>query len=246
MNRVLAALGVLFGLLLLLIAGLFNAAQPSVDVPLEVAKGLITLAAAVLVTGVLSFVLSERNRELARQEERVRVLAAARQDFKAAYEQAHTVRFLLAVHPSAKTLDEQSSELMRARERLQRVQRERFIRENTATDSAIQAMLDYLKEILREYGTNYLLVTYEKLAEEAEHRRVVDGENIRLKDRSLLSDPRFAALAAFISDDEYELSSFAKGYQDVKEWLEEELIGQPTAEQPQSRRARGHRSEGAP
>jgi hypothetical protein len=104
-----------------------TAVRPDVDVPLEIAKGLITLAVAVLVTGVLSFILAERNRELALHEERVRVLAAARQDFKAAYEQVHTARFFLKVHPSAKTLDEQISTLNGARERLQRVQRERRV-----------------------------------------------------------------------------------------------------------------------
>jgi len=112
MKRVLVTLGVLLGLLLLLIAGLLTAVRPNVDVALEIVKGLITLAVAVLVTGVLSFILAERNRELGLHEERVRVLAAARQDFKAAYEQVHTARFFLKVHPSAKTLDEQISILM--------------------------------------------------------------------------------------------------------------------------------------
>jgi exonuclease VII large subunit len=223
MKRILVALGVLLVLLLFLIAGLLTAVRPDVDVPLEIAKGLITLAVAVLVTGVLSFILAERNRELALHEERVRVLAAARQDFKAAYEQVHTARFFLKVHPSAKTLDEQISTLNDARERLQRVQRERFIRENQQTDGAIQGMLDYLRSLTGEYGENYLYLTCEKLAEEAEHKKILNGDDIELKERSLLSDPRFAALAAFVADQQYRSSNFAKGYQVVKVWLDREL-----------------------
>jgi hypothetical protein len=221
--KVLVALGVLLGLLLLLIAGLLTAVRPDVDVPLEIVKGLITLAVAVLVTGVLSFILAERNRELALNEERVRVLAAARQDFKAAYEQVHTARFFLKVHPSAKTLGEQISTLNGARERLQRVQRERFIRENQTTDVTIQGMLDYLRGLTGEYGNNYLHLTYEKLAEEAEHKKILNGDDIELTKRSLLPDPRFAMLAAFVSDQQYRSSDFASGYQLVKVWLDGEL-----------------------
>jgi hypothetical protein len=222
-KRVLVALGVLLGILLLLIAGLLTAVRPDVDVPLEIAKGLITLAVAVLVTGVLSFVLAERNRELALHEERARVLTTALQDFKAAYEQVHMARFFLKVHPSAKRLDEQISSLNGARERLQRIQRERFVREDQRINGTIQGMLDYLKVLTGEYGRNYLHITHEKLAEEAEHKKIQSGDDIELKERSLLSDPRFAALAAFISDEQYRSSDFAKGYQVIKVWLDEEL-----------------------
>jgi len=84
-------------------------------------------------------------------------------------------------------------------------------------------MLDYLRGLTGEYGENYLYLTYEKLAEEAEHKKVLNGDDIELKERSLLPDPRFAALAAFVSDQQYNSSGFAKGYQVVKVWLDSEL-----------------------
>jgi hypothetical protein len=223
MKRVLVGLSALLGVLLILIAGLLTAVRPGVDVPLEIAKGLITLAVAVAVTGVLSFLLGERNRELGEHEERVRVLTAARQDFKTAFEQVQVARFFLGVHPTAKTLHEQMSTLIGARAYLQRVQRERYIRDDQLVDDAIQDMLDYLRAISREYGANYRYITYERLAEEAEHKQLLEGQAIELKDRSLLPDHRFMMLAAFLSDDQFRSSDFAKGYRDVRRWLEKQL-----------------------
>jgi hypothetical protein len=223
MTRVLVWLGVFLGLLLLLIAGLLTAVEPDVDVPFEIARGLITLAVAVLVTGVLSFVLAERNRELAQHEERVRVLVAARQDFKTAYGQVHVARFFLGAHPSAKTLDEQIGTVTGARERFQHVQRERSIGENKHIEAKIQDMLNYLKGLTGEYRENFLYITQERLVEEAEQKQILEGHDPELKDRSLLPDPRFAHLAAFVSEEQYRSSDLFKRYNEVKKWLEKEL-----------------------
>lgn len=231
MRRVLTVLIVLGGvlvLLILIIARLLDASQLSgTDVPLEVAKGLINLAVAIVVTGALSFLfaslLAKQNREQSQHDERIRIITAASQDLKAGFERASLARFILSAHPSAKRLTEQLRSLAEARALLQRVQRERFLRDDPSVDRAIQRMLNYLTDLGMEYKEHYEYIASEALAEEADREKVLQGKEERAKPRSLVPDPRFPKLAAFISDAEGPSNTFQEAYDYVKDWLELQL-----------------------
>jgi hypothetical protein len=226
-----AVLVVLSGILVLIVAlivGLLAAARPgTTDVPLEVAKGLINLAVAIVVTGALSFLLAtllaKQAREQAQHDDRMRTLTAASQDFKAGAEQAFIVRFLISTNPSAKTLTEQLTSLVEARARLQRVQREPFLRDDPHVNREIKRMLRCLDDLGIEYRSQYPYIAREALAEEAAREAVLRGDKENAELRSLLPDPRFPKLAEFILDEGGSLRAFQESYDYVKNWLEQQL-----------------------
>jgi hypothetical protein len=238
-NKVVVGLGVLLVVLLLFIAGLLTAVRPSVDIPFEIAKGLITLTIAVSVTGLLSFLIGERNRELAAHEERVRVLTAARQHLKSAVELVRVVQFFLDAHPFPKTFHEQIGRLIEARGRLQFVQRERYIH-GQDVDDWIQCMIDYLEGISNEYAQNFSYITRERLDEEAEQKQILEGHDISPKPRSLRGNQDFTNLEAFLSlgdpPGERESSPFWQRYRDIQDWFEKQLP-EPRAIQPKQARS---------
>jgi hypothetical protein len=218
--------GSLFVLLAVFIIILLLQARDA-NIPLEVAKGLINLAVALLITGALSFFvtkfLADRAREQAQLDERVRVLTTALQDFKGGYEQASITRFFLSASPSAKSLEERMTGLAEARARLQRVQRERFLRENKPINGTIQRMLNYLSSLGNEYRQHYSLIAMEALAEEATRQKALKDCTTNVEIKPVLPDSRFPCFSAFLSEDEWDNSTFKESYRKVKTWLEAEL-----------------------
>ena len=122
MIKVLAALSAIFVALAVILGALLASAQTSIDVPLEIAKAVLTLMTAVLITGVLSFVLSDRNARRARLEDRERVLTSALQNLKAGYERVQVARFYLTASRTASMLQEQISKVSESRTLLHLVQ----------------------------------------------------------------------------------------------------------------------------
>lgn len=220
MLRVIGWLSALLASLIVVIAVLL-AGSGSADVSFEIAKGLINLAVAVAVTGILTFVLNQRSQERARREEQHEILTEALQELKGGYEEAYQVRFHLATSPTARTLIEQMPGLGRARARLQRVQRERFILD-TPVDRATQDMLDYLTDVADEYSANYSDLVRESLLEDRARQRVRSGETEQISLVPL--DPaRFGKLYAFMDRDNWAVSPFHKSYRIAKDHLRRRL-----------------------
>jgi hypothetical protein len=239
MKKVVIAVASLLALLVALIAVLLSAAgAPGANVRLEVAKGLMNLAAAVLVTGALSFFLTkflaDRTREQSLRDERVRVLTNALQDFKAAYGQVSITRFFLSASASATRLEERMVSLAEARARLQRVQRERFLREEEDVKKSIQKMLSYLSDLGNEYRKNYPLIAAEALAEEAERQKILKDCGTPSQARPVFLDSRFPKFLRFLSDEGWDPSSFKEGYREVRGWLDNEL-DKAVGKEPKSR-----------
>jgi hypothetical protein len=88
-----------FCVVVVVIAILLSRAGPGIDVPPEVAKGLISLAVALLITGALSYILSERSRMQADRAEQERLLVSALQELKSAHEKVQIVQFWLSSGP---------------------------------------------------------------------------------------------------------------------------------------------------
>src|SRR5690242_11758716 len=107
MRRTLIWLSGLFLVLLVLEGALLWRASARIDVGAEVAKGLMPLCAAVLVTGIITYTLNQRNFERTREAEKMRILTGALQDLKAGFERASIARHLLAAHPTGKRFEEQ-------------------------------------------------------------------------------------------------------------------------------------------
>ncbi|GAB2566985.1 hypothetical protein Aab01nite_45540 [Paractinoplanes abujensis] len=81
-----------------LIAGaltLLNSAADTVDVPMEIAKWLMNLAVAVVITGGLTVEINKRNLDRSKRDERTAALTQALQEVKAAYEEGLQLRKML-------------------------------------------------------------------------------------------------------------------------------------------------------
>lgn len=116
--------------MIIVIGILLANAKRGTDVPLEIAKGLISLEVAILITGVLSYFLSERVRKQAekaeedrevqaKRAEEERLLVSALQDLKSAYSKVQVVQFRLRAERSPMRLSEQIPALIEPRAQLQ-------------------------------------------------------------------------------------------------------------------------------
>jgi hypothetical protein len=224
MRKVLLALAGLVVVFVVAAVLLFAAAGPSTDVPLELAKALVNLTVAVLITGVLSYVLTQRATRKAQLDDRARVLASALQNLKAGYEHVQVARFFLMAHPTGRTFTEQIANLMEARTYLHRVQRERFVL-GTEVDDHVQEMLDYVSDLADEYRHNYTRVVDDVLREERARRRVLEGIDDHLMDIPLLSAEGFPKIAALIDESWWGNNSLHRAYRlskkKIQDWLDE-------------------------
>ncbi len=152
----------LFGLFCLVVIGIgvvLAEAKSSVDVPLEVAKGLISLAVAILITGALSYVLSERTRRQTEEGETERLLVGALQDLKEAHERVQVVQFRLNADHSPMNLTEQIEVLIEVRATLQRLRHERLIRDDPNVFGQVKRMTDFIRAVGEEYARNLPVVS---------------------------------------------------------------------------------------
>jgi len=218
-KRVLGSLAILLAALMVTVGVLFTRAKSTVDVPLELAKGLISLIVAIIVTGFVTFMLNRYSQERARRDERVMTLTAAFQELKAAYEEVSQSRFLLGTSPTAKTLSEQIPAIGRARARLQRVQRERFIL-GTEVEILAQLMLNYLSRLGQEYRDNHPDVVRDALLEEAKYESVRSGHATELN-VPRLAEANYPLVFTLIDHDSWQSGDFDVSYQKAKKVLQE-------------------------
>jgi hypothetical protein len=224
MMKVFAGLGAVLAVLSVLLFVLLARVDPGVDVALELAKAVLTLMTAVLITGVLSAVLGQRNTRQAALDERARVLATALQELKAGYENVQVARFYLSAHRTGRTFEEQIGRLTDARTRLHKVQRERFVLD-TIVDEQVQRMLDYITEIANEYRANYLQIARDALAEKRVRDDVEEGRAEDLSAVPLLPGTTFPMLVEFVDDTMWRQGDFHQAYRSAKHqlqvWLDE-------------------------
>lgn len=207
------------------VAVLLGTSKSAVDIRLEIAKGLVNLIAAIAVTGILAFVLSQRSQAQARHDEKINLLTAALQDLKTAYERVGMARFFMSAHPSPKTFQEQIHAIAQARTVLQRMQRDRYVL-GTRLDDLAQAMLTYLSNMAWEYRDNYPCIAVAALQEEQMMERARRGEAVDLSEMYLVLDDRFPMLAAFVSDDKWKSSRFQQSYSEAKQLLQDLILAE--------------------
>jgi hypothetical protein len=136
-----------FCVVVVVIAILLSRAGPGIDVPLEVAKGLIPLAVALLITGALSYILSEQSRMQADRAEQERLLVSALQELKSAHEKVQIVQFWLKADTSPIQLREQIEVLIEVRAPTAHVRHERIIREDIEDYGPIKLMSNYIRTL---------------------------------------------------------------------------------------------------
>jgi hypothetical protein len=215
--RVLGSLAVLLAVLVTAVGVLLGRAGGTVDISFEIAKGLISLIVAIIVTGFVTFLLNRHSQDRARREERVKTLTGALQELKAAYEEVNQTRFLLGTSPTPKTFMEQIPAIGRARARLQRVQRERFILD-TQVEALAQSMLDYLSRLGQEYRDNHPDVLRDALLEEAAYNSVRSGKATDLNLVSL-DKTKYPVVFALTDHDSWRADDFHTSYRNAKELL---------------------------
>lgn len=222
------------------------------DVPLELAKGLISLEGLIIITGGLSFILSERTRKQDEQAEKDReaqaeqaekdrearaeraekekLLVTVRQDLKSANEKVQLARSRLGADPSPMRLREQIEVLIEVRAQLQDLRYEQVIKKDDYGYEQIKKMAEYLGALGKEYATNLREITRECLAFERDMRRYLRGET----DDSPSAPPlnlnveTYSMLKVFLDEGEGEEDPFDKtdfriGYKQARSWIEERL-----------------------
>jgi hypothetical protein len=186
---------------------------------------LISLIVAIIVTGFVTFLLNRHSQERARREERVKTLTGALQELKAADEEVSQTRFLLGTSPTPKTFMEQMPAIGRARARLQRVQRERFILD-TQVEALAQAMLDYLGRLGQEYRDNHPDVLRDALLEEAACNSVRSGRASELN-LVRLDKTKYPVVFALTDHDDWRAGDFHTSYRNAKklrhEWINRDV-----------------------
>lgn len=253
MRRVLVVLlSIVVGLLGLLAFLVSRSGLTSQQVYREAAKAILTLIVALLITGILSFVLAqraarqardeaeraaqrardeaERAAQQARDDDEARVLIGALQELKAGYERIQVARFHLSAQPTASALLKHISAISEARSQLHRVQRERFVLD-TDVDNAVQLMLNYLTELANEYKANYQWITESALTEERFRKQVVEGSREHLGPVGVLDPARFELFTEFMDDARWRGGEFHRAYRQAKgllqQWLDRLLMWTP-------------------
>lgn len=222
MKRVLIALGVCFLVLVCVLAALLQSVGSGVNLPLEVFKALMSLATAVLVTGVLSFLLSQYATQQSRRSERGAIVSAALQELKSGYERIAVARFFLGADPSGRTYQEQIAGMSEARGRLHRVQRERFIID-TDVDTYVQNMLDYLTEVADEYKAHHVRILVDSLVAERRCKEFLESATADEIDLPKLSAHEFPRLFAMLDETRWHQDAFYENYRSAKNALQEQL-----------------------
>jgi hypothetical protein len=202
----------------------------TVDVHAEVGKWLLTVAAALVLTGALSVAVKQIDQHRSEREAWHTVL----NDLVAANQTVTLARFRLLAHQSATTYQEQLAELMRARVELRRICAIGIVIGGPPLRDHVGAMQKYLDALGSEYERGYLRVSRQQRLDELwlddQMKTANSGGAPVLPDAlaepteawRLLKDPKgFPRLAALLDDDAYRIDTFRTNYKRAKACLEE-------------------------
>jgi hypothetical protein len=199
---------------------------------LEVAKVLMSLIVAIIVTGLISSTLSRRAQQRTERIAKLRALSWALQDLKGAYEQMSVARTMLRANLSGRTFEEQLPAILSCRARLQRIERDRVIGDDDLTGERgpIAQMVTFTREVRNFYIANYAQIARSTLIDELHHARLRDDVDMVVEptsaaklDLTQLSETKF--LEELIGTRcIWHQSTFRKGYNRAKETLEEQIV----------------------
>jgi hypothetical protein len=200
------------------------------DVDAEVGKWLLTVAAALVLTGALSMVVKQIDQRRSEREAWHGIL----NDLVAANQKVILARVRLQAHRSAKTYQEQLAEVMRARVEARRIGALDIVNRDRSLSDQITKMREYLDELGQEYAAEYLRVARQQRLDEvwltAQMNAANDGGSApRLPDPLagptrawlMLTDAsRFPRLAALLDEGAFPIDTFRTNYKLAKECLE--------------------------
>jgi hypothetical protein len=202
----------------------------TVDVDAEVGKWLLTVAAALVLTGALSMVVKQIDQRRGDREAWHDIL----NDLVAANQKVILARVRLQAHQSAKTYQEQLAEVMGARVEVRRIGALDIVNRDLSLSVQITKMREYLDALGQEYAAGYLKVARQQRLDEVwltsqmnaayaggaapELPEALAGPNpawLLLKDAS-----QFPRLAALLDEDAFPIDTFRTNYKSAKECLE--------------------------
>ncbi len=200
------------------------------DVDAEVGKWLLTVTAALVLTGALSMVVKQIDQRRSERQAWHEIL----NDLVAANQKVVLARVRLQAHQSAKTYQEQLAEVMAARVEVRRLGALDIVNRDTALGWQITKMREYLDALGQEYAAGYLQASRQQRLDEvwltSQMNAANDGSGApELPDRLagpmkawlLLRDAtQFPRLAALLDDGAFPIDTFRTNYKLAKEGLE--------------------------
>jgi len=200
------------------------------DVGAEVGKWLLTVAAALVLTGALSMVVKQIDQRRSERQAWHGIL----NDLVAANQKVVLARVRLQAHRSARTYQEQLAEVMSARVEVRRIGAIDIVNRDGSLPERITAMREYLDALGQEYAAGYLRAARQQRLDEAwltdQMKAANDGKGPPELPEWLaepttawlmLTDPsKFPRLGALMDDDAFPIDTFRTNYKLAKERLE--------------------------
>lgn len=202
----------------------------TVDVDAEVGNWLLTVTAALVLTGALSMVVKQIDQRRSERQAWHGIL----NDLIAANQKLILARVRLQAHRSAKTYQEQLAEVMAARVEVRRIGALDIVNRDRSLSDQITVMRRYLDDLGQEYAAGYLTVARQQRLDEmwltSQMNAANDGDGApELPDR--LADPtrawlllkdasQFPRLAALLDEGAFPIDTFRTNYKLAKERLE--------------------------
>lgn len=231
----LCAVGALVGALILL-----NRSH-TVDVDAEVGKWLLTVAAALVLTGALSMVVKQIDQRRSERQAWHDIL----NDLVAANQKLVLARVRLQAHRSARTYQEELAEVMAARVEVRRVGAIDIVNRDASLNGWITAMREYLDALGHEFAAGYLHAARQQRLDEVwldeKMRAANQGSGApelpgwlaapSTAWRMLTDASRFPRLGALLDDGAFPIDTFRTNYKFAKERLEMHAgFGNPSTE----------------
>jgi hypothetical protein len=225
------------------VAGVLFLSDSNADVHAEVGKWMLTLAVGLALTGALSMVVKLIDQRRSERDAWHAVL----DELVTANQIVLLARSRLGAHRTAKTYQEQSSELMRARVILRQLRAIGIVSDDPPLQAHITAMAEYLDAFGWEYEKGYLRVARQQRLDELwldaklkETNEREAGGTPRLPAplelpteawRLLADASRFPRLAALLDTDVWSIDRFRGSYKLAKGRLEAHAgVSPPAAE----------------
>lgn len=212
--------------------GVLFLSDSNADVHAEVGKWLLTLAIGLALTGALSTAVKLIDQRRSKRDAWHAVL----DDLVAVNQTVTLARLRLLAHRTAKTYQEQSSELMQARVVLRRLRAMGIVNHDPPLHEHITAMTRYLDALGAEYEAGYLRVARQQRLDElwldGELKQANEGATARaprlpapLEEpteawRLLTDADRFPRLTALLDEDAWPIDTFRRRYKVAKWRLE--------------------------
>ncbi len=214
--------------------------QSKADVPGEWGKALVTLFVAILISGLLTFILSDYSRiqqqqaaersQIQQQQaaDRERTLNWLRMLVEA---NSHLIaaRAILGAHKSVETYGDQVRYMVKAREDLLALKEDLEATMHEVADY-LEKMLDYMDRLGVEYRRNYFRMSWKQRLHEERVKRYLDQDELPSEPLEDADDPwlllqgrDFQELADLLSGGDRYRNDYRAAYSEAKRLLRERL-----------------------